>query len=325
MRCFDSSAPEPELGLRQRGSVRLKRFEAGQDALAETLGYLEKQMLLKDAVVLVTEEGPLAGSSLAGCEVTLPTPTRWQIEVRRQFDRVLHFYERHGMRPPPGGEKWIVAQLVKLSPSSYPTYEDVEVVRSVAREFSIDRQTRAWIDENPLVRNTISFRDDGEGPRLRRRTRVRVRLRAAEVVLYFEREDWPRGLSRPRVVVLQPFYLPRAAGTLPLYLGLSHMALPLLYSPGSRASLRAVDTRPPNRTQNKTESNAERLSCLSDPIHPARCSMGATFPYAIALPTRGRGAQPVCGAVSDSNHASTSRGWSRPSARNSQPMSPIPQ
>ena len=25
-------------------------------------------------------------------------------------------------------------------------------------------------------------------------------------------------------------------------------------------------------------------SCLSDPIHPARCSMGATFPYAIALP-----------------------------------------
>lgn len=215
MRCFDSSAPEPELGLRDRGSVR--RFEAGQDALAETLGYLEKQMLLKDAVVLVTEEGPLAGSSLAGCEVTLPTPTRWQIEVRRQFDRVLHFYERHGMRPPPGGEKWIVAQLVKLSPSSYPTYEDVEVVRSVAREFSIDRQTRAWIDENPLVRNTISFRDDGEGPRLRRRTRVRVRLRAAEVVLYFEREDWPRGLSRPRVVVLQPFYLPRAAGTLPLY------------------------------------------------------------------------------------------------------------
>ena len=100
MRCFDSSAPEPELGLRDRGSVR--RFEAGQDALAETLGYLE----------------PLAGSSLAGCEVTLPTPTRWQIEVRRQFDRVLHFYERHGMRPPPGGEKWIVAQLVKLSPSS---------------------------------------------------------------------------------------------------------------------------------------------------------------------------------------------------------------
>ena len=57
---------------------------------------------------------------------------------------------------------------------------------------------------------------------------------------------------------------------LPSGVGLSHMALPLLYSPRSRASPRAVDTRLRNRTQNKTESNAERLSCLSDPIHPAR-------------------------------------------------------
>jgi hypothetical protein len=46
--------------------------------------------------------------------------------------------------------------------------------------------------------------------------------------------------------------------------GLSRMALPLLYSPRSRASPRVVDTRLPNRTQNKTESNAERLNCLSD-------------------------------------------------------------
>lgn len=65
MRCFDSSAPEPELGLRDRGSVR--RFEAGQDALAETLGYLEKQMLLKDAVVLVTWPGRLLPGARSRC------------------------------------------------------------------------------------------------------------------------------------------------------------------------------------------------------------------------------------------------------------------
>jgi len=215
MRCFDSSAPEPELGLRQRGSVRIKRFETGHDALAETLGYLEKQLLLEDTVVLTTYEGPVAESPLARCEVALPTATQWQIEVRRQFDRVLHFYERRGMRPPPGGEAWIVAQLAQLSTGPYPTDDDVERVRGVAREFSIDREARAWVGENPLLRNTISFRDDGQGPRLHRR--AKFPFRAAEVVLHFEREDWPRGLPRPRMVVLQPFYLPRAAGTLPLY------------------------------------------------------------------------------------------------------------
>jgi hypothetical protein len=215
MRCFDSSAPEPELGLRQRGSVRIKRLAAGQDALAETLGYLEKQLLLEDTVVLTTDEAPVAGSPLAGCEVTLPATAQWQIEVRRQFDRVLHYYERRGMRPPPGGEAWIVAQLAQLSLGPYPTDHDVERVRDVARQFSIDREARGWVGENPLLRNTISFRDDGQGPRLRRR--AKHPFRAAEVVLYFEREDWPRGLPRPTSVVLQPFYLPRAAGILPLY------------------------------------------------------------------------------------------------------------
>jgi hypothetical protein len=157
----------------------------------------------------------VAGSPLAGYEVALPTATRWQIEVRHQFDRVLHLYERRGMRPPPGGEAWIVAQLAQLGSGPYPTDDDVERVRGVARAFSIDRGARVWVGENPLLRNTISFRDDGQGPRLRRRTGVP--LRAAEVILYFQREDWSRGLPRPRVVMLQPFYLPRAAGTLPLY------------------------------------------------------------------------------------------------------------
>src|SRR3954465_12119324 len=74
----------------------------------------------------------------------------------------------------------------------------------------------------------------------------------------------------------------------PLWVGLSHMALPLLYSPGSRASLRAVDTRPPNRTQNKTESNAERLSCLSDPDPSRKVKYGRNFPICDSPACKGR-------------------------------------
>ena len=60
------------------------------------------------------------------------------------------------------------------------------------------------------------------------------------------------------------------------------MALSLLYSPRSRVSPRTVDTRLLKSTQNETEIQSGTTEFLSDPIHPARCSMGATFPYAIA-------------------------------------------
>jgi hypothetical protein len=68
--------------------------------------------------------------------------------------------------------------------------------------------------------------------------------------------------------------------------GLSHMVLPLLYSQRATACPRTADARRPNRTQNETESNGERPSCLLTPSHRTSPGIGDDFPHAIPVRER---------------------------------------
>jgi hypothetical protein len=218
MRCFDSSAPEAELGLHARGRAQLRRYETGTEiaVLTETFAFLDKEKLLEESVVLVTADEPLASSFLAGCAIGVPVADPWQDEVRAQFSKVLNIYANKGLVPPRGGEKWIEAALSKLSMHPFPTPQDVECVRSVAKGFSVSHAIRTEIMENPGYRNALSWQLVERKPRIMRR-RSAGPLLAAEVIVHFQGSQWHRGLPVPRIVTLQPFYLPRREGTVPLY------------------------------------------------------------------------------------------------------------
>lgn len=216
MRCFDSSAPEAELGLRARGRVALRRYEPGGEVevFDQIVAGLEREQLLEDTVVITTSDDPLAAFPLVGREMALSTTGRWQDEVRRQFHQVLQVYNPYGVTEPAGGEPWVAAELKGLSSSSAPSAADAELVRRIAAAFGMTREVRIRISHQGH-RHAFGWQVHDRALRLRRR--IRGPVWAAEVISHFERDDWARGLPAPKTVVVQPFHLPRIRGTLPLY------------------------------------------------------------------------------------------------------------
>jgi hypothetical protein len=217
MRCFDSSAPEPELGLRSKGRALLRRYEYGNEnvSISEALAYLDQEGLLDEAVVLLNTDKSLDDSGLSGYETQIATCDPWQEEIRRQFSKILHLYSTVGVVAPSGGEHWVGTELNNLTGAPFPTPADAELVQNVANAFSLTRNIRARIIDNTSGRGGFNWHLSDRSPRLRRKKSGPPL--AAEVLLHFARPDWMRGLPKPKTFVLQPFYVPRAAGTIPVY------------------------------------------------------------------------------------------------------------
>jgi hypothetical protein len=183
--------------------------------LTVSLKYLDQEQLLEDTVVLLTGDQALNTSLFVGKTCYLPTISPWQDEIRAQFGKALHFYSSHGITFPAGGDDWVASELGRLSAEAYPTTADVECVRKVAQAFGISRDVRQHIEDSPAKKQGMAWKIDGRALRLwRRRTGPPL---AAEVVLHLSRDDWDRGLPRPKEITLQPFDSPRTKASVPVY------------------------------------------------------------------------------------------------------------
>jgi hypothetical protein len=217
MRCFDASSPEPEMRLRSRGEVRLMRYDINTETQRVKTTILEsyKSGILNDTVILSGALDSLQSLPLAGLQIELPLVSPWQDEVRKQFEKVFHLYVPVGIRVPAGGDAWVADELNTLSSSAFPSDEDIQRVRSIAKKFRVQSNIRQKIIKSRIYRDAFHWSVTGGQIRLRRFQGPPIW--AAEVVLHFQRHDWWQGIPKPDSITIVPYHEPRTEGTLPMY------------------------------------------------------------------------------------------------------------
>jgi hypothetical protein len=205
MRYFHPEAPMPEPELKDRGKVLFLSYVPGSEKeiiekavrLILTAGYGE------DFVLLLGGSLSVENFLLSGATISIPTIPSWQEAVRRQFNYSILRADPRGVMFPPEGEEWISEHLNQLSAEPVPNSDDIEVVRSIARRFTIDHAIRFRIDSHPQFRNAMRWvLTDGD---LRLHRPHYASIWAAEIVMHFERGDWPVGIPLPKRLTLRPY------------------------------------------------------------------------------------------------------------------------
>jgi hypothetical protein len=192
-------------------------YEPGKerDQVALLLRYLHRRDIISDAVILWAGTEPASDCPLANLEIDSSEVDSWQDEVRGQFGKILKKYDRRGVTFPHGGDVWVIKELAGLSQNQFPSSKDIELVRNVARAFSVQKNTRDTIMSAKRYSYGFSWTQDGRCLRLRRTASGSVW--AAEGILYFSREDWYVGIPKPIKLRVSPSFATRSGLTIPLY------------------------------------------------------------------------------------------------------------
>jgi hypothetical protein len=162
--------------------------------LSKVLTDVFRHNAIGQTVVLWAGTEPVEQAPIANCEITVCDANSWKAEVRRQFDRVLHKHDSAAPTLPPGGAKWVEDELAGLSNALYPTQADIIRVQRVASSFSISDGARSIARSRRLRRR---FRSVSWGPTLALQSAVQGSAWRAELIRYFERDDWNVGLPEP--------------------------------------------------------------------------------------------------------------------------------
>ncbi|MCP4608772.1 MAG: hypothetical protein GY845_08665 [Planctomycetes bacterium] len=202
MRYFDSQAPSPEIELKDEGRVVIVSHRSGSEfeglkravSLAYQSGYSEDIVLLLCGLQGV-ERDPLVGKTVMIAEIQ-----GWQEQVRYNFEKAISKISSDTLKLPIGGREWVLKKLSLLSREAYPSKNDVKLIRSIACSFKIAPSIRRRILDIPKFREAMRWSINGKQVRLRRSSRSPIWPH--EVIMHFEREDWTKGIPRPRFVTI---------------------------------------------------------------------------------------------------------------------------
>jgi hypothetical protein len=216
MQFYDPSAPMISQELKDTGRVRSHVCMSGEEA--EIIGTIVKELLeggVRDIAVLLGGAQPI--ETFAGCgmvvEAASTSASGWKEEVIRMLTRRLPSSDPKGLTVLPAPQ-WSAERLSALSDRPFPTTADIEMVCKVARSLPVQpairrrildsRYREAW---NWVVKNgTLILRRSAPGA-----------LWAAEIILFFERPDWPEGIPLPDEWSIQPYYEPARSRQIKIY------------------------------------------------------------------------------------------------------------
>jgi len=215
MRCFARTLPERKLS---GGSVFLLQYRSGeeQQEISKILADVFRQDAIHRTVVLWAGPEPVDQSPFANCEITVSKKEGWRKEVIRQFVWVQSKYDSFGLVFPPGGAKGVEAELAALSDAPYPSQADLLRVQSVAKSFGIRQDVRSKLQPSQ-ARLRRPFHWVGSGASLALQSGRTRRKLGAELVLFFQRNDWNEGIPKPTVLHITPHYAATDRGSIPLY------------------------------------------------------------------------------------------------------------
>lgn len=159
---------------------------------------------------------PVDKTPLANCEIPVSDPQAWKEEVTRQFERVLRRRDPPGLTVPSGGAKWVKEELAKLSNAPFPTQADIERVQGLANSFRVSHTVRAKI-ERSRTRMRRPLHWVGSGSTLTFGRGEQGLTWGAELVLYFGRDNWHKGIHEPSILRITPHNAAQDGGSIPLY------------------------------------------------------------------------------------------------------------
>jgi hypothetical protein len=244
MRVICPAAPDVEKQLRNLGAARLFTFERDNSSqiISNAIAWLLSEGFAGDhksaadnIVALHGGTAPIANSPLIG--TFRAGVIDWQTAVRNEFKRAMDIAE--SLRPPAGGWPEVFRVLSDLSNNHRPTSADVDLVRNVAKSFTVSPNTRRLITNRPGARAGLSWILTDKLARLSRSGFGS--FRASEIIVHFEREDWDETLPIPQEFVLEINGLDVEPGHIPIYRVADYKGLEsdciLLLIQGNSASL----------------------------------------------------------------------------------------
>lgn len=205
IRCFYYDAPPPEEDLAGKGKVRIIPFKHGceYEAMADAIGEITPDDKEHFPVLLHAGDHDLHNCTLCGAKVPLREYGSWQDGIRLQFKIVIR--DPRDLRIPDAGEIWVLDRLGELSHEPFPTLADVELVKRIARGFTVKNDLRRRINDIPFFRKGLLwFLQDGRF-HLRRR-KPEPNIWPVERIMHLERDDWTVGLPHPDFVTLRPYF-----------------------------------------------------------------------------------------------------------------------
>lgn len=210
------SLPKAEVPLERLGMATLLTYERGSEgeALGVALGSLGT--IGDDEAVVVLTAGTVS------CQTVeeqahggyVERTFKWQDVVRETLLGIPELFDPVGVSCPPTTQ--IDMSLRQLSTEPYPTSDDVAAVQRVAHQFAIDDGVRRKIVSDKLFRDAMRFTVRGDVLCLGRRARW-APIWSSEIVLHFQRSDWPVGIPSPARVQVSRSGLSDDLSSLPLY------------------------------------------------------------------------------------------------------------
>jgi hypothetical protein len=216
MQAIFSSTAMPEEELRDLGGVSIRVVDEKGDAdeLQKAVRWLWKQTAGAPFVVLLSGGIRFENSVLSQLTVPVSDHVSWQEAVRREFEKVKQ-YDARGVMHLVSGQEDTQRLLELLSTAPFPTADDVELVRKVARRYGVHPQIRKRIANHPEFYHAMLWEVRGDEVRLNRPRKAPIW--GAEILLHFERKDWHASLPEPTTVSFRRFDELPIVGSMPVY------------------------------------------------------------------------------------------------------------
>lgn len=209
--------PEPEPDLAEIGQIMMSSYQTGEEitAIQRCLRWIFDQDIGELPVILLDSLTSFEDSPFAVGDISISSKPVWRQEVLRKLERTIKLYDNRGLMTPPGAWDEISKRLENLSQQPLPTAEDVELVRSIARSFTVHKTIRRRIDDNPHICRAMRWKTHGDGVRLSRP--YRAPLWGAEIIMHFERNDWHSDIPAPPSVQFTRYDKPLGNDALLVY------------------------------------------------------------------------------------------------------------
>lgn len=207
VRSLHYQAPATEVALRDVGATARVIVPTGQEQLglqAVLREIFDNGVDPKDIAILVGGGEIERDSELLSVplQVSKLTSEVWRTAVTDYLQVGFRHLDRRGTNISDEGSNAVRDLLDQLSHDDLPDANDVAIVTRASQKFSIDPAIRRRIERSRSFANALEW--DYDGRRLHLVRSHPSPLWSAELVLFFERNDWHKTLPQARRIYLSP-------------------------------------------------------------------------------------------------------------------------